>query len=105
MFRLVQGRAAQAGLYLQARLSKDLPPLKVDPKAFKQIILNLLSNAIKYTNPGGSIFVLPSVSQEGEISIRVVDTGIGIKESDLGRILLPFERLGARHRHDSDERQ
>jgi signal transduction histidine kinase len=93
-FRMLQGRAAQAGLYLQARVTKGLPRLKADAKAFKQIISNLLSNAIKYTNAGGRIFVLPATTPEGDLSIRVVDTGVGIKESDLQRILLPFERLG-----------
>ena len=94
IFRLFQGRAAQAGLYLQARLATDLPHLKADERAFKQIVSNLLSNAIKYTRAGGRIYVLPSVTPEGELSLRVVDTGIGMKESDLARIVLPFERLG-----------
>ena len=94
VFRLVQGRAAQAGLFLQARMPKDLPRLKADEKAFKQIVMNLLSNAIKYTNAGGRIFVLPALAPEGALTIRVVDTGIGIKDGDLARILLPFERVG-----------
>ncbi|HEY7609855.1 MAG TPA: HAMP domain-containing sensor histidine kinase [Alphaproteobacteria bacterium] len=95
IFRLVQGRAAQAGLFLQARLPKDLPRLKADAKAFKQIVINLLSNAIKFTNAGGRIFVLPATTPEGDLSLRVIDTGIGIKQSDLARILQPFERIGA----------
>lgn len=94
VFRAVQGRAAQAGLLLQMSLTQGLPPLKADAKAFKQIVGNLLDNAIKYTNPGGSIFVLAALTAEGDFSLRVVDTGIGIKESDRARILLPFERLG-----------
>jgi two-component system cell cycle sensor histidine kinase PleC len=94
IFRLVQGRAAQSGLYLQARVAKDLPRLKADPKAFKQIVLNLLSNALKFTKAGGHVYVLPALTPEGDLSIRVVDTGIGIKDSDLARITLPFERVG-----------
>ena len=94
LFRVVQGRAARAGLHLQARLPKDLPRLKADAKAFKQIVINLLSNAIKFTNTGGRIFVLPQLMPEGDLTIRVVDTGIGIKDSDLARIVLPFERIG-----------
>jgi signal transduction histidine kinase len=90
----VQGRAAQAGLYLQARLPKDLPRLKADAKAFKQIVINLLSNAIKFTKAGGRIFVLPALTSEGELTIRIVDTGIGIKDGELARIVQPFERTG-----------
>ena len=94
IFRLVQGRAAQAGLYLQARVPKDLPRLTADANAFKQIVINLLSNALKFTKAGGHIYVLPALTPDGELSIRIVDTGIGIKEGDLARIMLPFERLG-----------
>ncbi len=94
LFRLVQGRAAQAGLYLQARVAKDLPRLKADAKAFKQIVINLLSNALKFTRAGGHIYVLPALTPDGDLSIRIVDTGIGIKDSDLARIVLPFERVG-----------
>ncbi len=94
LFRLVQPRAAQGGLFLQARLPKELPRLKADPKSFKQIIINLVSNALKFTNSGGHIYVLPAVTPEGDLAIRVVDTGVGIKEEDLARIVLPFERGG-----------
>jgi len=94
IFRLVQGRAAQAGLYLQARMPKDLPRLKADEKAFKQIVINLLSNAIKFTTAGGHIYVLPAITDEGDLSIRVIDTGVGIKESELARIVQPFQRIG-----------
>ncbi|MFO0989669.1 MAG: HAMP domain-containing sensor histidine kinase [Alphaproteobacteria bacterium] len=99
IFRLVQGRAAQAGLYLQARVAKDLPQLRADPKAFKQIVLNLLSNAIKFTKAGGHIYVLPALAPEGDLSIRVVDTGVGIEDTDLARITLPFERVGGAMTH------
>jgi len=94
IFRLVQGRAAQAGLYLQARVPKDLPRLTADANAFKQIVINLLSNALKFTKAGGHIYVLPALTPDGELSIRIVDAGVGIKEGDLARIMLPFERLG-----------
>lgn len=99
IFRLVQGRAAQAGLYLQARVANHLPRLRADPKAFKQIVLNLLTNAIKFTKAGGHIYVLPALVPEGDLSIRVVDTGVGIKEADLARITLPFERVGEAATH------
>jgi len=94
IFRLAQGRAAQAGLYLQARMPTGLPRLTADARAFKQIVSNLLSNAIKYTRAGGRIYVLASLTPERELSLRVVDTGVGMKESELARIVLPFERLG-----------
>ena len=59
--------------------------------------MNLLSNAGKYTNHG-SIDVISEISADGSwIDISVADTGIGISETDLGRLFLPFVRLDAAH--------
>jgi signal transduction histidine kinase len=92
VFRVLQGRAAQAGLYLQARIAPGTPRLFADARALKQILINLISNSIKFTSAGGRVFVLPETLADGALAIRVVDTGIGIKEADLARILEPFER-------------
>ncbi len=94
VFRLIQGRAAAAGLFLQARLPKDLPRLYADAHALKQVVTNLVTNAIKFTKPGGHIYVLPGITEDGDFDIKVVDTGIGIDPSELDRVVLPFERIG-----------
>jgi signal transduction histidine kinase/ActR/RegA family two-component response regulator len=56
-----------------------------DPNRLRQILLNLLSNAVKFTERG-SITVAISVVETTETSRRirfeVIDTGIGIKESE-----------------------
>lgn len=55
----------------------------------EELIYNLLDNGIKYTPSGGSVS-LEIESQQGWILIQVRDTGIGIPDSELGRI---FERF------------
>ncbi|OUS78793.1 hypothetical protein B1748_01585 [Paenibacillus sp. MY03] len=54
-----------------------------------QVWLNLLHNAIKFTPPHGRI-TIQSVKNEGEITVRISDTGIGIPREDQARI---FERF------------
>src|SRR6266508_400712 len=57
-------------------------------------MLNLLSNAVKYNREGGSATV--SVDRmAGSITIRVSDTGPGLRSEDLERLFSPFDRLGA----------
>jgi signal transduction histidine kinase/ActR/RegA family two-component response regulator len=68
-------------------LDCDTVPTKLvgDPNRLRQILLNLLSNAVKFTERG-SITVIITVVASSETSRRlrfeVIDTGIGIKESE-----------------------
>jgi len=51
--------------------------LLADPARLAQVIGNLLGNASKYTPPGGSIW-LTAEPADGELVLRVRDTGAGI---------------------------
>lgn len=59
----------------------SLPPLPIrlsaDPDRLAQVIGNLLGNASKYTPPGGSIW-LTAERLDGEVVLRVRDSGAGI---------------------------
>ncbi|MEK7560486.1 MAG: ATP-binding protein [Patescibacteria group bacterium] len=59
-----------------------------DHQRFKVILLNLINNAVKFTKQG-SVNVQCHVLDD-KISISVVDTGIGIKEEDFGKLFKPF---------------
>ncbi len=50
------------------------------------VIQNLLSNAIKFTNETGSV-VFKSLIKASSIDISITDTGVGIKEEDLPKLL------------------
>src|SRR5262249_23282312 len=43
----------------------------------EQILTNLLNNAVKYTEPGGRIW-LSAERRDGNVVVRVRDTGVGI---------------------------
>ena len=76
---------------LEKNVPLELPPLSGDRTKVKQILLNLLSNAIKFTAQGR---VLVSVVAEPDaIRVSVADTGIGIREDDLGYLFEPFQQL------------
>ncbi|MGH2343020.1 ATP-binding protein [Segnochrobactraceae bacterium EtOH-i3] len=65
--------------------------VRSDEKRLRQILLNLLSNAVKFTRQGEVRFTLRYRNDVAEFVIA--DTGIGIAESDLERIFMPFERI------------
>lgn len=65
--------------------------VRADQKRLRQVLINLLSNAVKYTQTGKITF---SVSYKNQVAeFKVIDTGIGISESAMEKIFLPFERI------------
>ncbi|MHA1152255.1 MAG: sensor histidine kinase, partial [Alphaproteobacteria bacterium] len=89
--RLLKPHASEKGLNFEL----DLPPaatrIRGDRRRLKQVLLNLLSNAVKFTNRG-SITVRLRCDPGGGVLLRIIDTGIGIPEADLERIMEPFSQ-------------
>jgi len=66
--------------------------LEADLTRLAQVLQNLLNNAAKYTPPGGKIG-LHAVFDGHSVSIRVVDTGIGIPREMLPRVFDLFTQV------------
>ncbi len=90
---LLRERADQARVQLRYALDEDLPPLLVDARRFKQILLNLLSNAIKFTPPGGIVRLWAEVEADGSLTIAVADDGIGMDAEGIAKALRPFGQV------------
>jgi signal transduction histidine kinase len=91
--RLFRGREETAAIALAVEVPADLPMLRADERALKQIVINALSNAVKFTPAGGRIRLRARVAGDGRLHIAVADTGIGIDKSDLARVTRPFEQV------------
>ncbi|EKD89060.1 MAG: integral membrane sensor signal transduction histidine kinase [uncultured bacterium] len=63
-----------------------------DPERVQWVINQLIDNAIKYTQPDGEVFlrVIPS---NGDITVSVIDTGIGIDPARIEEMFEPFHQL------------
>lgn len=70
-----------------------------DPEKLSRVVGNLVSNAIKFTPAGGDIYLQVEGGRivEGILEIRVIDTGIGIPEGQLGKIFDRFYQVDDSH--------
>lgn len=93
-------------LDLKLDIAQDIPyKLLGDEIHIRQIIGNLLSNAVKYTEKGKVFLHLgwKEISEEEiEIDVVVKDTGIGIKEEDIPKLFMAFQRMDSTVRSKND---
>lgn len=90
---LIRGEAEKAGIALKREVDPNLPPIQSDPRVIKQIILNMLSNAVKFTPADGLVTLRISCDKARQLIIEVKDTGIGIAQEDLEKIMKPFGQI------------
>ncbi len=74
-------------------VAPDLPRLQADAVKLRQILLNLLTNAIKFTPPKGQVLLIAKTDNTGAIVITVRDTGVGIDDANLARVLEPYVQI------------
>ena len=91
--------ARHAGLDLRV-VAPPMPRLLLDPVRLRQIIFNLIGNAVKFTEKGhievrASFTPLPGTI-EGDLTLEVEDSGVGIAEEDIPRITSAYVQVGAK---------
>ena len=98
---MIRIKADQARLSYESHCPDDLvEELCGDALRMTQILINLLNNAVKYTREGSvnlTIGGMPEIGEHGRrvqrLFITVQDTGIGIREEDLGRLFQSYARV------------
>jgi Histidine kinase-, DNA gyrase B-, and HSP90-like ATPase/D-isomer specific 2-hydroxyacid dehydrogenase, catalytic domain/D-isomer specific 2-hydroxyacid dehydrogenase, NAD binding domain len=98
----VEPMIAENGNRLVVKCSSNLGIVSTDPTKLRQAALNLMSNAAKFTQDGIiTLSVQRRKSPAGDwIEIQVQDTGIGIAQSDIGRL---FQNFGQATRSTSNK--
>jgi len=97
LINMISKRAEDKHLSLNVNIDQNIPHLLYgDDVRIKQCCLNLLTNAIKYTNEGSVTFSITSKKVDYshvQITVHVVDTGIGIKDKDIPKLFTAFQRI------------
>lgn len=95
---MISFKARAKSLDFNVCIDENIPNrLLGDDIRIRQILVNILNNGVKYTHEGSvtlDISLLPcEESETALISFAVKDTGIGIKEEDIPKLYVPFERI------------
>jgi signal transduction histidine kinase len=67
-------------------------PIAADQRQLRQVLHNLITNAIKFTPVAGSI-IIEALDTGENLELRVIDTGIGIAQTDIPKLFQPFGKL------------
>ncbi len=84
-------RAEQAGQTIELELTAEETPVLGNPEKLASALGNLLDNALKFTPEGGAITVRLDKSGD-ELTLAVVDTGIGIHPAEIDMLFNRFHR-------------
>ena len=91
--RFVADKAKKMKISVKKDIPANLPLLRADARAIRQILINLLSNAVKFTPARGRVVVGAETGGNGSFVLSVSDTGIGIPADHIERVLQPFAQV------------
>lgn len=88
----VKQAASEGDIKLNVELSESLASVKGDREKLTQVVINLLNNAIKFTPRSGEI-IIKARELNGQVEVKVSDTGIGIPTEDLDSVFNKFYQV------------
>ncbi len=99
---MMEGRALESDVKMgfDQNFAEDLK-IVTDRRAVLQIMLNLLSNAIKFTPEGGRV-TISALERDNYLSVKIIDTGIGIPAHKLASVTRPFEQVSSSYARDHE---
>lgn len=96
--RMIELPAQKRGITLAIDIPPHLPRILADNRAMRQLWLNLLSNALKFTDDGGRLTLFAQVQGDGSPAFGVEDTGCGMDEDELKRVMSAFSQGNSKSR-------
>jgi signal transduction histidine kinase len=90
---MLQPQANRERVLIRTALSPRLPPVLADARAVRQIVRNLLANSARFAGAGGQVIVSTTLTDPGEVVLRVRESGAGMSEQDIALALAPFRQV------------
>lgn len=98
----LQPHANRERIIIRTSLAHALPDVQADARALRQIALNLIGSSIHLANAGGQVIVSTATTDNGDVVLRVRDTGHGLNDNEIAAAMAPFRTPAASDRLPSD---
>jgi C4-dicarboxylate-specific signal transduction histidine kinase len=91
MTALLGTEAARHAVTIRAESEADMPHILADRVQLQQVLMNLMLNAIEAMKDGGGQLTIKSgVNSEGQLTVSISDTGVGLPAEGADLIFDPF---------------
>jgi PAS domain S-box-containing protein len=91
MTGLLGTEAARHSITIRAEFESDMPQIRADRVQLQQAFMNLMLNAIEaMKDTGGELTIRSRVNAEGQLTVSIGDTGVGLPAESADRIFDPF---------------
>jgi signal transduction histidine kinase len=87
---MMQPQASRERIVIRTSLAQMLPAVVADGPALRQITMNLIGNSIHLANTGGQVIVSTTLTDFGEVALRIRDTGHGLNDNEVAAAMEPF---------------
>lgn len=85
---LVGHQLSSTGIHIERQLAPT-PPVAINRQELQQVLVNLLVNAI-HAMQGGGTLTLGTALADGQVELRISDTGAGLQPELLAQLFQPF---------------
>ncbi|MZP29026.1 PAS domain S-box protein [Heliobacterium undosum] len=89
LYPLIQSDAFTMNMQLRLELADDLPPLALDEKEIRQLLLNLTRNGLEAMAPGGEL-AIRTEREDDKVILSIRDEGSGMAQDVLDNLGIPF---------------
>ena len=91
VIQFIQQHAGLENISIKRQYVDSVPEMVLDEKKIKQVFMNLIMNAKHAIGQNGVLTISTDFNPvEGQVVVRIADTGHGIEEKNLARIFDPF---------------
>lgn len=89
--QVYRSRADDAGVVVRLDVDRSLDDVVLDPVRIRGVLANLVANAIHAMPDGGALMISAAQEDDG-VTVRVIDTGVGIPPEELSHVFDRFHK-------------